>query len=340
VHGQDGIPQRGLGASAGSEGPRGLGLPPQDLGTSGPVVATTRLATSRALPLETADLGTFEDLVDLVSGGGVVILSGAGLSTESGIPDYRGPDGTRRVEPMTYGEFAGSSDARRRYWARSYIGWQRFSAAAPNEGHRVVTDLQRSGYVDSVITQNVDGLHQAAGARDVVELHGSLDRAVCLTCGEPTSRLGLHERMTEANPGFMERFAAAAAAVGSQWGEQVRPDGDIVLADSLVESFHTPRCLVCGNDTVKPDVVFFGESVPKVLVERCFSLVEAAGAVLVLGSSLAVMSGYRFVRRAHQRGVPVAIVTRSATRGDAEATVRLHAPLGPTLTELRAALGH
>jgi NAD-dependent SIR2 family protein deacetylase len=243
VHQQDGIPRRGSGGS-------------------------TRLATSRTLPLETHDLGTFDDLVDLVSAGGVVVLSGAGLSTESGIPDYRGPDGTRRVEPMTYGEFAGSSDARRRYWARSYIGWQRFNAAEPNEGHRVVAELQRSGYVDSVITQNVDGLHQAVGTRDVVELHGSLDRAVCLTCGEVTSRLGLHERMTEANPGFVERFAESAAAVGSQWGEQVRPDGDIVLEDSLVESFHTPRCLVCGNDTVKPDVVFFGESVPKALVER------------------------------------------------------------------------
>ena len=305
-----------------------------------PPAVTTRLATSRSLPLETHDLGTFDDLVDLVSGGGVVVLSGAGLSTESGIPDYRGPDGTRRVEPMTYGEFAGSSEARRRYWARSFIGWQRFNAAEPNDGHRVVAELQRNGYVGPVITQNVDGLHQAAGASDVVELHGSLDRAVCLTCGEVTTRLGLHERMTEANPGFMERFAEAAAAVGSQWGEQVRPDGDIVLEDSLVECFHTPRCLVCGHDTVKPDVVFFGESVPKTLVERCFSLVESAGAVLVLGSSLAVMSGYRFVRRAHQHGVPVAIVTRSATRGDAEATVRLHAPLGRTLTQLRGALGH
>jgi NAD-dependent SIR2 family protein deacetylase len=319
------------------------GIPPRDLSATSATRAagaTTRLATSRTLPLETHDLGTFDDLVDLVSGGGVAVLSGAGLSTESGIPDYRGPDGTRRVEPMTYGEFAGSSEARRRYWARSYIGWQRFNAAEPNEGHHVVTELQRNGYVGPVITQNVDGLHQAAGARDVVELHGSLDRAVCLTCGEVTTRLGLHERMTQANPGFMERFAEAAAAVGSQWGEQVRPDGDIVLEDSLVESFHTPRCLVCDQDTVKPDVVFFGESVPKTLVEQCFSIVESAGAVLVLGSSLAVMSGYRFVRRAHQRGVPVAIVTRSATRGDAEATVRLHAPLGRTLVELRGALGH
>ncbi|GAB3072233.1 NAD-dependent protein deacetylase [Intrasporangium mesophilum] len=297
------------------------------------------LSVNRVLP-EPVDLGTFDDLVDLVSGGGVLVLSGAGLSTESGIPDYRGPDGTRRVQPMTFGEFKGSSEARRRYWARSYIGWQRFKAAEPNDGHRVVTDLQRAGYVGPVITQNVDGLHQAAGARDVVELHGSLERAVCLICGEITTRLGLHERMTEANPGFMARFSEAAARVGSQWGEQVRPDGDIVLADELVDSFHTPRCLVCGNDTVKPDVVFFGESVPKALVDRCFRLVDDAGAVLVLGSSLSVMSGYRFVRHAHQRGIPVAIVTRSATRGDAQATTRVHERLGPTLRRLWSALEH
>lgn len=301
-------------------------------------VVTARLATSRVLPLETTDLGTMDDLVDLVSAGGVVVLSGAGISTDSGIPDYRGPDGTRRVEPMTYGQFTGSSEARRRYWARSYIGWQRFNAARPNSNHRHVSALERAGYVDAVITQNVDGLHQAAGSQDVLELHGSLDRAVCLTCGEVTPRASLHERMTQANPGFMDRFAAAAHAVGSQWGEQVRPDGDIVLADELVASFHAPRCLVCGHDSVKPDVVFFGESVPKTLVDESFRLVESAGALLVLGSSLAVMSGYRFVRRARQVGVPVAIVTQSATRGDADASIRIHAPLAPTLDALGAAL--
>lgn len=299
----------------------------------------SRFATSRLLPLEVSDLGTLDDLVDLVSAGGVLVLSGAGLSTDSGIPDYRGPDGTRRVEPMSFGTFVGSSDARRRYWARSYIGWQRFNEARPNSGHRHVTALQRAGYVGPIITQNVDGLHQATGAADVVELHGSLERATCLTCGEVTSRDALHERMTEANPGFMERFAAAAEAVGSQWGEQVRPDGDIVLADELVATFFAPRCVVCDQDTIKPDVVFFGESVPKPLVERCFQLVEAAGSLLVLGSSLAVMSGYRFVRRAAAVGVPVAIVTRSATRGDAEAAIRLHAPLSDTLDALGAALG-
>ncbi len=306
-------------------------MPPQ----SSPL---SRFATSRRLPLEVSDLGTLDDLVDLVSAGGVVVLSGAGLSTDSGIPDYRGPDGLRRVEPMSYGTFVGSSEARRRYWARSYIGWQRFSAARPNRGHEHVTALQRAGYVGPIITQNVDGLQQASGATDVVELHGSLERATCLTCGEVTGRQELHERMTQANPGFMERFTEAAEAVGSQWGEQVRPDGDIVLADELVEAFFTPRCIVCGNDTIKPDVVFFGESVPKPLVEKCFALVESAGSLLVLGSSLAVMSGYRFVRRAATIDVPVAIVTRSATRGDAEASIRIHAPLSATLDALGAAL--
>ncbi|MDN5790374.1 MAG: NAD-dependent protein deacetylase 1 [Micrococcales bacterium] len=299
----------------------------------------SRHATSRRLPLEVADLGTLDDLVDMVSAGDVVVLSGAGLSTDSGIPDYRGPDGTRRVEPMSYGAFVGSSDARRRYWARSYIGWARFSAARPNDGHRHVTALQRAGYVGPIITQNVDGLQQASGAREVVELHGSLARATCLTCGEVTTREALHERMRQANPGFTERFAVAAGRVGSQWGERVRPDGDISMAEDLVETFFAPRCVVCGHDTIKPDVVFFGESVPKALVERCFALVESAGSLLVLGSSLAVMSGYRFVRRAAAIGVPVAIVTRSATRGDAEASIRLHAPLSDTLDALGAALG-
>jgi NAD-dependent SIR2 family protein deacetylase len=280
------------------------------------------------------------ELSDLVRRAGVVVLSGAGLSTESGIPDYRGSDGTRRVTPMQYAEFVGSSEARRRYWARSYIGWQRFSRATPNRGHRAVTQLQRAGLVDAVITQNVDGLHQAAGAVDVVELHGNLDDVVCLTCGDRTARVGLHARLAEANPGFVE-LVRGVVADGSRVTSQIRPDGDIVLDDALTSRFHLPRCLVCAADTLKPDVVFFGESVSKATVDRSFALVDAASSVLVLGSSLAVMSGYRFVRRAARNGIPVAIVTASASRGDPEATLRLHTPLGDTLdrllTELRLA---
>ena len=267
------------------------------------------------------------------------MLTGAGLSTESGIPDYRGPDGTRRVTPMQYAEFAGSSEARRRYWARSYIGWQRFSRAQPNRGHRAVAQLQRAGLLRGLITQNVDGLHQAAGAQDVVELHGSLDQVVCLTCGDRSGRWSLHERLAAANPGFTDLVGAIASAPdGARVSSQIRPDGDIVLDDAVTDRFHVPVCLVCGRDTLKPDVVFFGESVVKPTVEHCFDLVVGARSLLVLGSSLAVMSGYRFVRRAAREGIPVAIVTAGVSRGDPEATLRLHTPLGQTLDELTSTL--
>ena len=258
----------------------------------------------------------------LLERGDVLVLTGAGISTDSGIPDYRGPDGTRRVTPMQYAEFLGSSQARQRYWARSYVGWQRFNLAKPNSGHEAVARLQRCGLVGPVITQNVDGLHQQAGATDVEELHGSLARVVCLTCGDRSSRWDLDDRMREANPTF------------TVTSDEIRPDGDIVLNELDVDAFRTPLCLVCGRDTLKPDVVFFGESVPKPLVEKCFRLTEEARALVVLGSSLKVMSGYRFVRRAAALDIPVAIITRGPTRGDEQASVQVDAPLGPTLAAL------
>ena len=261
-------------------------------------------------------------LVEVFAGRTPLVLTGAGISTESGIPDYRGPDGTRRVRPMQYADFVGSSEARQRYWARSFVGWQRFNAAAPNAGHAAVARLQHAGRIEAVITQNVDGLHQAAGSTDVVELHGSLARVVCLTCGDHTSRWDLDDRMRAANPGYHVT------------SDQIRPDGDIALEDLEVAGFRVPRCLVCARDTLKPDVVFFGESVPKDVVERCFALTDAADALVVLGSSLAVMSGYRFVRRAAARGIPVAILTHGPTRGDEQASVKVEAPLGAALTDL------
>ncbi len=301
---------------------------------SGPASSTTdaaSIAAARPAPQET------DALVALVAAGDCVVLSGAGLSTESGIPDYRGPDGTRRVTPMQYAEFAGSSQARQKYWARSYIGWQRFSRARPNRGHRAVARLQAAGLVHGLVTQNVDGLHQAAGARDVVELHGSLDVVVCLTCSDRTTRAALHDRLAQANPGFAD-LVLGTVVDGSQVSSQIRPDGDIVLDDAVTSRFRLPACLVCGRDTLKPDVVFFGESVPKPTVEYCFTLVADARSLVVLGSSLAVMSGYRFVRRAAREDIPVAIVTAGVSRGDPEATLRLHTPLGPTLDELTNAL--
>jgi NAD-dependent SIR2 family protein deacetylase len=266
-------------------------------------------------------------VAELLEAGNVLALTGAGISTESGIPDYRGPDGKRRVTPMQYSEFVASSDARQRYWARSFVGWQRFNQARPNAGHEAVGRLQRSGLLGPVITQNVDGLHQRAGATEVTELHGALARVVCLTCGDHSSRWDLDARMHEANPGY------------TVTSDDIRPDGDIALNDLDVADFRTPSCLVCGRDTLKPDVVFFGESVPKPLVEHCFRLTDAADALLVLGSSLKVMSGYRFVRRAAARGIPVAIITRGTTRGDSQATVQLDAPLGATLSALVHHLG-
>jgi len=261
-------------------------------------------------------------LADLVRGGEVVVLSGAGISTESGIPDYRGPEGKQRVTPMMYQEFVGSVANRQRYWARSFVGWRRFAAAAPNGGHYAVAKLQRAGLVGAVITQNVDGLHQRAGAHQVLELHGALDRVVCLNCGSRSSRVELEERMRAANPDFV------AAP------HEIRPDGDVVIDDDEVRRFQLVRCLVCGSDLLKPDVTFFGESVPKELVQRCFAEVERSHALLVLGSSLHVMSGYRFVLRAAEREIPVAIVTRGVTRGDDQATIRIDAPLGETLARL------
>ncbi len=271
------------------------------------------------MPVKTSDLGA---LAELLATARPLVLSGAGMSTESGIPDYRGPDGRRRVAPMQYAEFVCSPEARRRYWARSYVGWQRFSAAQPNEGHRAVARLQRSGCLGPVITQNVDGLHQAGGALDVHELHGALARVVCLTCGDTTRRDILDARMREANPDY------------TVTSDEIRPDGDIALDQLDVARFIVPLCLVCGRDTLKPDVVFFGESVPKPLVARCFQLTDDASALVVLGSSLAVMSGYRFVRRAAARGIPVAIVTKGPTRGDVLATIRIDGPLGAALCEL------
>lgn len=263
-------------------------------------------------------------LTDLVAAGGVVVLSGAGLSTESGIPDYRGPSGAsqRRHAPMTFQTFTGDPVARHRYWARSHLGWRQIADAAPNAGHRAVAALQRQGLVGGVVTQNVDGLHQQAGATRVVELHGGLDRVVCLSCGDVLARAVVDTRLREANADFVAEVLA------------VNPDGDVDLADEDLDRFRMVECGICRTGPLKPDVVFFGETVPRDRVDACFALVDDARALLVLGSSLTVMSGYRFVVHAAKRGIPVAVVNQGATRGDARATVRVDAPLGPTLTAL------
>lgn len=250
-------------------------------------------------------------LAALLSGGRTVVLTGAGMSTDSGIPDYRGPQATPR-RPMTYTEFRSGAAAQRRYWARSHVGWIRMGRADPNPGHRALAALESAGALRAVITQNVDGLHQAAGSRQVVELHGSISEVVCLSCEVRTDRLSLHRRLTELNPGFAQRFGPDV---------DIAPDGDAAI-DS-VAGFRLAYCDRCGG-ALKPNVVFFGENVPKDRVAECYALVDDADALVVCGSSLTVMSGLRFVRHARRkRDIPVAILNRGATRGDDLATMRV-----------------
>ncbi|GAA2280671.1 NAD-dependent protein deacetylase [Streptomyces hawaiiensis] len=276
------------------------------------------------LPPGTTDLGP---VVDALRNGGVLVLSGAGISTESGIPDYRGEGGSlSRHTPMTYQDFTAAAQARRRYWARSHLGWRTFGGARPNAGHRAVAAFGRHGLLSGVVTQNVDGLHQAAGSEDAVELHGTLARVVCLSCGAHSPRRELAVRLEEANPGF-EPVAAG-----------INPDGDADLTDDQVAGFRVVPCAECGG-ILKPDVVFFGESVPPQRVEHCRELVRAATSLLVLGSSLTVMSGLRFVRQAALAGKPVLIVNRDQTRGDHLALTRVALPLGSALSSVSLRLG-
>jgi NAD-dependent SIR2 family protein deacetylase len=235
---------------------------------------------------------------------------------------------------MTYQEFVATPLAQQRYWARSYAGWPVMRRARPNAGHAAVARLQRLGVVDAVITQNVDRLHHAAGSDPVVELHGALERVVCLACGDIGDRAVLQSRLAEANPGF------DATVFGETDGDTaaVRPDGDVALLEEMVAGFRPVDCLGCGAGPLKPDVVFFGQSVPKDRVAHCFELVDRARALLVLGSSLTVMSGYRFVRHAARRGIDVVIVNQGPTRGDEQATLRLDRPLGSVLAAAATAL--
>ena len=261
-------------------------------------------------------------LAELVAAGEVVVLSGAGISTDSGIPDYRGATGSRRRSAaMTYGAFTSGVAARQRYWARSHLGWPTIAEAAPNAGHVAVTALQREGLLGGILTQNVDGLHAAAGATDVLELHGSLAWVVCLSCGARSARSELDLRLREANPGWVPANG------------RIQADGDVELPGAAVRAFRVVDCRACGG-VLKPDVVFFGETVPRDRGENGFTLVHNARLLLVLGSSLTVMSGYRFVLRAAKIGVPVAIITQGPTRGDAYAALRLDAPLGEVLPQL------
>ena len=263
------------------------------------------------------------ELVALLAGRRIAALTGAGMSTDSGIPDYRGPD-SPPSNPMTIRQFTSDPVFRQRYWARNHVGWRHMDDTAPNAGHRALAALENAGVLTGVITQNVDLLHTKAGSRKVVNLHGSYAQVICLSCGHTTSRAALAERLEALNPGFIERTAAAG-------GLAVAPDADAIVADTA--SFRYLDCPRCAG-MLKPDIVYFGESVPKEVVDQAFSLVDEADAVLVAGSSLTVFSGYRFVRHAAALGIPVAIVNRGPTRGDDLATVKVDGGCSELLTLL------
>nr|WP_264062880.1 NAD-dependent protein deacetylase [Mycobacterium angelicum] len=267
------------------------------------------------------------ELVALLAGRRTAVLTGAGISTDSGIPDYRGPDAPPS-NPMTIRQFTSDPAFRQRYWARNHVGWRHMDNTQPNAGHRALATLQHAGLVMGVITQNVDLLHTKAGSTDVVNLHGSYAQVLCLSCGFTISRAVLAEQLEALNPGFIER----AEAVG---GLAVAPDADAVVADTA--SFRYLDCPRCAG-MLKPDIVYFGENVPKDRVAQAYSLVDQADALLVAGSSLTVFSGYRFVRHAAALGIPIAIVNRGRTRGDYLAAVKVDGGCSELLTLLAAEL--
>jgi NAD-dependent SIR2 family protein deacetylase len=266
---------------------------------------------------------SFESAVEALRGRTIAVLTGAGISTDSGIPDYRGEGAPRRT-PMTFQQFLDDPHARKRYWAGSHLGWERFRAAAPNDGHRALAELEAAGVTTGVITQNVDGLHTRAGSRRVVTLHGDMSRVLCLDCGQVYAREDISHRIEADNPWLTRQEAVT-----------INPDGDAEVSE--VDRFVIPVCTVCGG-SLKPDVVFFGEFVPTERFREATALVQAADALLVAGSSLAVNSGMRLIEQARRRRLPIVIVNRGATKGDSRATVKLDAGTSPTLRALTRSL--
>lgn len=264
-------------------------------------------------------------LIEVLSGRTITVLAGAGMSTDSGIPDYGGLASRKRRTRIQYREFVGDASARQRYWARAAVGWRRVHNAQANDAHRAVARLEHAECVVGVITQNVDGLHHQAGSRRVVELHGSLSRVVCLLCSAASDRVEFQRRLELLNPW------TTAAVAGTE------PDGDSELADNRIAGFQVPECESCGG-VLKPDVVFFGEPVPGDRVAHAWRLYEEGEVLLVVGSSLAVFSGYRFVLRASRDERPVAVVNLGPTRGDDRAVVKVEGRVGTVLPALAAAL--
>jgi NAD-dependent SIR2 family protein deacetylase len=268
---------------------------------------------------------TFDDVLAALYGRRITVLTGAGLSTDSGIPDYRGPDSPPRT-PMTFQQFTTDEAFRRHYWARNHVGWRHVRRTEPNEGHRALARLEADGVVVGIITQNVDLLHEAAGSRNVIDLHGRYDRVVCLQCGTVFARREVADWLTELNPDFAPESVADV---------EIAPDADAVIEQT--SHFNVADCLVCGG-MLKPDIVYFGETVPRPRVDAAYAMVDEGEVLLVAGSSLTVQSGLRFVRHASAADKPVVIVNRGETRGDRYAAVTLHAGTSETLSALAGLL--
>ncbi|MGP0222970.1 NAD-dependent protein deacetylase [Paenarthrobacter sp. NCHU4564] len=285
------------------------------------------MAPAGLLPaLGPAEQKAMDQAVEILRGKPLAVLTGAGLSTDSGIPDYRGPGSAPR-NPMTYQEFISSAANRRRYWARNHLGWSHLRHADPNAGHAAIAAMEQRGLLTGLITQNVDRLHEDAGSRNVVDLHGRFDQVICLENGHVMSRKLLAAILEEFNPGFVD--AALEAGI-----VEMAPDADATVEDpALIKSFVVAVCPACGG-TLKPDFVYFGENVPKPRVERSYAMVDQAGALLVAGSSLTVMSGLRFVRHAAKARKPVVIINRGTTRGDGLADLKLELGVSAALDYL------
>jgi NAD-dependent SIR2 family protein deacetylase len=250
----------------------------------------------------------------------IFVLTGAGVSTASGIPDYRNTDGAwKRTPPVTYQALVGDSATYRRYWARSFVGWPIFSRASPNPAHHALASWPNAVRITALVTQNVDGLHQRAGSECVIDLHGRLDRVLCLSCGAAQTRADLQTVMLRSNPDWRSGEAVSA------------PDGDADIDIAAIAHFAPPHCAICDG-MLKPDVVFYGENVPRARYAQALDALHAADAVLVVGSSLMVYSGFRFARMAHERGMPIAILNRGVTRADALASLKLDDDCGEALT--------
>jgi NAD-dependent SIR2 family protein deacetylase len=290
------------------------------------VFPQARPTTWQPEPVEVART-TVDDAVEVLAGLRFTALTGAGVSTDSGIPDYRGPDSPPR-NPMTYQQFVGDEEFRRHYWARNHVGWKHVNRTVPNAGHQALVRLEERDLLAGIITQNVDLLHEDAGSRNVIDLHGRYDRVICLSCGRVISRTHLAERLDALNPDFLE-------SIGDVADIEIAPDADAVIESTA--HFRPAPCEFCGG-VLKPEIVYFGENVPRERVERAFAMVDSADALLVAGSSLTVMSGLRFVRHAADEGKPVVIVNRGITRGDKYATVKIEAGTSDVLQELATRL--